>query len=293
MNKSASAKFRIHQYDRKEIAARVDTLAVEEPLSIRLITVQPSGQQIPQNISITMRTPGCDRDLAAGFLFTEGIIRGPHDIVAIRTEAEGCNQIEIELAPHVVIELAILDRHSYVSSSCGVCGKTSIAAISTLTGPPPQEISFRVEPEIIRQLPQRLRTAQEVFETTGGLHASALFDKLGRIVAVREDVGRHNALDKVIGAQLFERRLPLTESILLLSGRASFELIQKAAMAGIPFVAAVGAPSSLAVQLARVRRMTLIGFLRDERFNVYCGAERIRFPENLAPLEKLALEEDL
>jgi len=257
-----------------------DALAVEEPLEIRLVFCD--GASIKQkSISITMRTPGHDFELAVGFLFTEGILRSPDDVANVRHcgppagDLKLRNVVRVELRPHVPVDLGRLERHFYTSSSCGVCGKTSIAALEvastqclTLDGP-------IIAAEAVHALPDALRRAQDVFEHTGGLHASALFDTEGGLLGLREDVGRHNALDKLIGAELFAGRLPLSQRILLVSGRASFELVQKSLLAGIPIMAAVGAPSSLAVELAKRYGMTLLGFVRNRRFNIYCGAQRI------------------
>lgn len=248
-----------------------DVLAVEEPLEIRLGF--PDGTH--KAISITMRTPGDDGELAAGFLFTEGIISSPDQIEQIRHCGDGTNTIRVDLHDCFDLDLKRLDRNFYTTSSCGVCGKASIEALAT--GVKRTESDTKVTPDVIHSLPHRLREAQSVFDTTGGLHASALFEADGGLDIVREDVGRHNALDKVIGAKFLASETPLSNNILLVSGRASFELVQKALMAGIPILAAVGAPSSLAVELAREYGMTLIGFVRDDRFNIYCGKERV-FP---------------
>lgn len=246
-----------------------DVLAVEEPLEIRLGF--PDGTH--KAISITMRTPGDDGELAAGFLFTEGIISSPDQIEQIRHCGDGTNTIRVDLHDCFDLDLKRLDRNFYTTSSCGVCGKASIEALAT--GVKRTESDTKVTPDVIHSLPHRLREAQSVFDTTGGLHASALFEADGGLDIVREDVGRHNALDNVIGAKFLASKTPISNNILLVSGRASFELVQKALMAGIPILAAVGAPSSLAVELAREYGMTLIGFVRDDRFNIYCGMERV------------------
>jgi len=235
-----------------------DLLAVEEPLQIRV-----NGR----DLSITMRTPGHDRELAAGFLFTEGTIESREDVAAIEV---GENVVSLTLAVGVDIPVA---RNFYTSSSCGVCGKASIESLYAA--------GCRMLPrceaarEVIHGLPEKLRAAQAAFDHTGGLHGAGLFDLAGNLQMVREDVGRHNAVDKLAGAAFLDGRLPLAECILMLSGRASFELVQKAAMAGIPVVAAVGAPSSLAVETARRFGMTLAGFVRDGRFNIYSGVGRL------------------
>ncbi|HEX6280410.1 MAG TPA: formate dehydrogenase accessory sulfurtransferase FdhD, partial [Pyrinomonadaceae bacterium] len=263
-----------------ETAIVEDTLAVEEPLEIRLGF--PDGSH--KAVSITMRTPGEDGELAVGFLFTEGILKSPDEVKQIRhcglkigkqkgtldrAAALNSNTIRVDLAENVKLDLRKLERHFYTTSSCGVCGKSSIEALQT--GAEQIESGFTISAEIIHRLPDTLRSAQLTFDKTGGLHASALFNTDGTLDIVREDVGRHNALDKVIGAKFLAGELPLSDKILLVSGRASFELVQKALMAGIPILAAVGAPSSLAVELASEFGMTLIGFVRDGRFNIYCG----------------------
>lgn len=246
-----------------------DMLAVEEPLEIRL----KSGAERP--ISITMRTPGHDTELAAGFLFTEGIVKRQSDILSIGKSSLNADVVIVEIRAGHTPDLSRLERNFYTSSSCGVCGKASLDAVKSTSLFCPAENLFTLTPGLIHSLPGKLALQQEVFAKTGGLHASALFDTTGNLLLVREDVGRHNALDKVVGAALQEGRLPLNHSILLLSGRISFELVQKAAMAGIPFIAALGAPSSLAVELADEYNMTLIGFLREKRFTIYTGKDRI------------------
>lgn len=296
----------IHRTIRKITAGSLlekdDSLAVEEPLEIHL-EYGPVTARIKKSISVTMRTPGHDPELATGFLFTEGILP---DAAAIQTIHQGqpgaaspysptgfaaapaaaCNTIHIALHPGVPVDLDRLQRHFYTSSSCGVCGKTSIAALHTLR--PLGQPESPGQPELARQpaipdepvpaallysLPEKLRQRQSIFDSTGGLHAAALFDRSGQLLTLHEDIGRHNALDKLIGHQL--KQLPLSNNILLLSGRACFELIQKAAMAGIRIVAAIGPPSSLAAQLAEEQGMTLVGFLKEDRLNVYSGAHRI------------------
>ncbi len=261
-----------------------DVLAVEEPLEIRIGL--PDGKH--KAVSITMRTPGDDGELGAGFLFTEGIISSHDQIKQIRhcglkigsnkgtldrASALNSNAIRVDLNDVIDLDLKRLERNFYTTSSCGVCGKASIEALAT--GVKRTESDIKVTSDVVHSLPAKLREAQAVFETTGGLHASALFRANGELDIVREDVGRHNALDKVIGRKFMLGETPMSDKLLLVSGRASFELVQKALMAGIPILAAVGAPSSLAVELAREYGMTLIGFVRDERFNIYCGGERI------------------
>jgi FdhD protein len=248
-----------------------DELSVEEPLEIRV--AESSDGSPPMPIAVTMRTPGDDLDLAAGFLFTEGIIAGAGDIEGI--VRAGLNAAEARLRPGVALDAARLDRHSFVSSSCRACGKRSIAAVRVASRHPVIAGVPRLSPEVIHGLPRALRAGQSAFARTGGIHASGLFDVDGRLLALREDVGRHNALDKLIGSELLAGRIPLSCGIVLVSGRVSFELVQKAAIAGVPVLGAVGAPSSLAVDLARECGMTLLGFVRDARFNVYSDFDRI------------------
>jgi FdhD protein len=252
-----------------------DVLAVEEPLEIQL-DATTGDQSVRRTISVTMRTPGHDAELAVGFLFTEGIVRERSQIEHVGPCDPSGNVIRVRLASDADVDLARLERHFYTTSSCGVCGKTSIDALQTTSRYPLPPCEPVIDAELIHRLPRALRDAQEVFDRTGGLHASALFDTGGRLRSLREDVGRHNALDKVIGAELLAGRLPAHDRLLVVSGRASFELVQKAVMAGIPILVAVGAPSSLAVQLATCTGMTLVGFARDGRFNVYAGNERVR-----------------
>ena len=260
-----------------------DALAIEEPLEIRL-EYGPANNRKVQNVSVTMRTPGNDAELASGFLFTEGIVKNIEDIAAIEHCFIACaenkeNVIQLKLADGIVPNLRNTERNFYTTSSCGVCGKGSIAAIRTVSPFTNQmEDHLTISSELLYQLPGILQQRQEVFADTGGLHASALFSPNGELILVREDVGRHNALDKLIGAALNENWLPLNQHLLLLSGRASFELVQKAAMAGINIIASVGAPSSLAVELAEEFNITLAGFLRGRRFNIYTAAHRILLP---------------
>lgn len=260
-----------------ELQKTNDVLAVEEPLEIRLGFYE-NEKFTHKAISITMRTPDHDFELAAGFLFTEGILQSANQISGIKhcgkIGKEGFeNTVRVDVAKDVKIDFKRLERHFYTSSSCGVCGKTSIEALQT--GVKKIESNLKIKADLIHNLPEILQKSQTVFNETGGLHASALFDKNGNLEIVREDVGRHNALDKVIGAKFLQNEMPLSDKILLVSGRASFELVQKALMAGIPILAAVGSPSSLAVELAKEFGMTLIGFVRDNRFNIYTGEGRI------------------
>ena len=247
-----------------------DLLAAEEPLEIRL-----EGQPL----AVTMRTPGDDRELVAGFLLSEGVIDGPDDLVAVAhiddpLDPQG-NTVHVRLAMGVpAARRQRAQRDLFASSACGLCGKASLEHIQAALPPPPDSPPPPPTPEVILSLPARLRAAQEVFGQTGGLHAAALFSFDGQLEVLREDIGRHNAVDKVLGWRLLADRVPVSDAILLVSGRAGFEIVQKAAVAGVPVLAAIGAPSSLAAQLAHRARMTLIGFLRDGRYNVYLPTGR-------------------
>lgn len=256
---------------------RPDTLVAEEPLEIRL-----DGRPL----TITMRTPGDDFDLAAGFLVSEGVVHRTEEIVSIRycagatdDGANTYNVLDVALAPGVALPENSLQRNFYTTSSCGVCGKASLDAVRTVASWPVRDDPAVLEPQLLTALPDRLRAAQRVFDRTGGLHASGLFGLDGALRCVREDVGRHNAVDKVVGWALRSGQLPLSGSVLVVSGRASFELVQKAVMAGIPMLAAVSAPSSLAVDLAAESGLTLVGFLRGSSMNVYAGAHRLGLAE--------------
>lgn len=257
-----------------------DLLAVEEPLEIRLDFLA-GDERKQKSLSITMRTPGHDAELALGFLFSEGLIRSHAQIEKIGhcgpdlPHLGHSNVMKVGLADSVTLDWVKLERHFYTSSSCGVCGKSSIEALHSQSVFPSSPEGFQFSAELLGGLPEKLREAQDIFNSTGGLHASALFDSEGKLQILREDVGRHNALDKVLGHALIHDLLPLEKSILLVSGRLSFELVQKAAMAKIPVLAAIGAPSSLAVELAESEGMTLIGFLRNDRYNIYAGADRV------------------
>ena len=257
----------VKKVDENNVHSVLEALAIEDPLFFILTWSSPTGKMSRQ-ISVTMRTPGNDDELAVGYLFNEGIIVDPvssiQSIEHIRTDS---NKIEVVLKENILPNLKGADRRSFVSSSCGVCGKTEIDYIESpfnAAGKP-----MTISKDILLGLQDTLREKQSVFEETGGIHAAALFTSNGNLILVREDVGRHNALDKVIGNALLSGLCPLEQTILLLSGRASYELIQKASMAGIRIIASVGAPSSLAVSLAREMKITLIGFLRDRRFNIY------------------------
>jgi FdhD protein len=253
--------------------SRPDTLTVEEPLEIRV-----QGRAL----SVTMRTPGDDFDLTVGFLTTEGLISGAQDVATLMHCQDAgedgrptYNVVDVVLAAGVPIPDVSVERNFYTTSSCGVCGKASIDAVRTISPYDVKTALPQVDPQVLGRLPDTLRENQKVFERTGGLHAAALFTPSGELLAVREDVGRHNAVDKLIGWAAREGRLPLDETIQMLSGRASFELTQKAAMAGIPVLAAVSAPSHLAVQLAEECGLTLVGFLRPPRMTVYARADRL------------------
>jgi len=257
-----------------------DHVAVEEPLEIRLGFSTPEGRAT-RSISITMRTPGHDDELAAGFLYTESIVQQAGDIASIdacgppAADTGNHNVIRVELSPEVNVDLGRLQRHFYTTSSCGVCGKASLDALRAV-GAEAMDADGPVFAEnVLTKVPGRLRVAQDTFDKTGGLHAAAVFDTDGNLITAMEDIGRHNAVDKVVGFLLRNGKLPGSDYGLVVSGRASFELMQKAAIAGIPLLAAVSAPSSLAVQVAREFNMTLIGFLRGNTFNIYSGAERI------------------
>jgi FdhD protein len=268
------ATARVYRVSGSGSTLQPDLLAVEEPLEVRL-SHDVDGRRVHVPVSITMRTPGHDDELAIGFLFTEGIITAREQVMGVRACGVG-NVVRVDLRPEVATDLTRLERHFYTASSCGVCGKASLEAVRVCSTHRPSEGWPVVEAAVINRLPETLRTEQAVFDRTGGLHAAALFDIHGSLLCLREDVGRHNALDKLIGVQFLSGGTPLSESVLLVSGRASFELVQKAAIAGIPILAAVGAPSSLAVDLACECGLTLLGFVRADRFNIYAGADRIR-----------------
>ncbi len=256
---------------------RPDSVAVEEPLEIRLVFEQ-DGEVVDRSISITMRTPGNDLELALGFLFTESIIQSRDQIksAAPATSRPECNVVRIQLERDTHFDPEHLQRNFYTTSSCGVCAKSSLEALRVSGVERLAPDGLHVSPAIIRSLPNRLRRDQSVFSSTGGLHAAGRFDLEGNLLAVREDVGRHNAVDKLIGERLRAGRLPLTEEILMVSGRTSFEIVQKTLRAGTPILAAVSAPSSLAIQLAEEFGLTLLGFVRGNRFNIYSGQQRIR-----------------
>jgi FdhD protein len=275
MDISSITYHKITRISGEEAAEFDDRLAVEEPLEIQ-ISYQSQDREERKNVSVTMRTPGNDPELAAGFLFTEGIIHSKKHIERITHPILDENRIMVTCSADYQPQLASLERNFYTTSSCGICGKASIDAIKTRSLYADIEDKLVLQKQILYKLTEQITDHQSVFETTGGLHASALFDYNGQFLSLREDVGRHNALDKLIGAALLNDQLPLDKNMLLLSGRASFELIQKAAMAGIRIVAAIGAPSSLAVRLAEESGITLCGFLKKDKFNIYTGQHRIQ-----------------
>jgi FdhD protein len=270
MAETGLKKVEITKFANASFTTAADLVSIEEPLEIRLGWSSVEGLR---QIAVTMRTPGDERELAAGFLFTEGIVSAPSDIEQI--EVQKCNVVNVFLRKGIEVDSASLERHSFVASSCGVCGKKSIAAVRVKRRYDCVHDVPQIAPELVRELPDLLRKHQTHFDRSGGIHASGLFDSTGKLIELREDVGRHNALDKVLGAALLAGKLPLTQHILVVSGRASFELVQKSTHAGLPIMIAVGAPSSLAVQLASECDMTLIGFARDDRFNVYSGLHRV------------------
>jgi FdhD protein len=260
---------RIVRWQEGRSTTAIDHLATEEPLEIRVDS---------RSVSVTMRTPGHDVELAVGFLVTEGIVRRRAEVRDIRTSPRNRagNVVDVLLAPEVQVDFARLTRHFFASSSCGLCGK---ASIDTVRGQFPRVTArFTVTPETLLALPNQMCAAQTTFATTGGLHAAALFTATGELLFLHEDIGRHNAVDKVLGRAFLDRLTPLSNHLLLVSGRTSFELVQKALAAGVALVAAVSAPSSLAVEFARANGQTLVGFLRDGRFNLYAGAKRVQLP---------------
>ena len=274
--RTSKTKTRVRVVEDGGMRVRPDVLATEEPMEIRLL-----AGATRQTVAVTMRTPGADFELAAGFLYGEGIVTSPDDILKIsycvdpEIDAEQqYNIVNVELRDGRDFDLRPLERHFYTTSACGVCGKASLEQLE-LRGCPVISPGPEVSAETIYSLPETLREAQGLFDATGGLHAAALFDGDGELLALREDVGRHNATDKLVGWALLEGRLPLSEHVVLVSGRSSFEIMQKCLTAGVPIVCAISAPSSLAVDVAREYGMTLLGFLRGGRFNVYAGADRI------------------
>jgi len=257
-----------------KVRSRLDQLATEEPLEIRLVSPQ-------KTVAVTMRTPGADFELAAGFLYSEGVVSSREDIdrisYCVDADVDGeqrYNIVNVALREGLSVDLQPLERHFFTTSACGVCGRASLEALRSREYPVIPN-GPEVSAAVIYSLPDQLRSAQRVFSTTGGLHAAGLFDAQGTLLSVREDVGRHNALDKLVGSAILSDELPLNNRIVMVSGRSSFEILQKCLAAGVPIVCAVSAPSSLAVTLAREFGITLIGFLRGERFNIYAGKERL------------------
>jgi FdhD protein len=272
MEQAHAGEVIVTRYSAGSLSQQPDELAVEEPLEIRVRGAA---------ISITMRTPGHDAELAAGFLLSEGLIHRTSDVLRIEPcdRNDAGNLLNVVLAPEVSVDFAKLTRHVFASSSCGLCGKATIDAIRASF--PRVESNVTIDAATIAQMPQTMRQTQETFERTGGLHAAAIFDADGKLLVLREDVGRHNAVDKVLGWALLNEKLPLDRHVLLVSGRSSFEIMQKSLSAALPIVAAVSAPSSLAVEFANDSGQTLIGFLRAERMNVYTHVQRIKFPMEL------------
>jgi len=276
----SSLPFTVNKIDGDSAKSFDDQVAVEEPLEIRLGYTTPQGRTA-SSVSITMRTPGFDAELAVGFLYSESIVQSAGDIASVEhcgppaPDSGNHNIVRVDLASHVTVDLGRLQRHFYTTSSCGVCGKSSLDALR-VTGAEPLDTSRgRFRKNTIIGMPAELRARQATFDQTGGLHAAAAFDSQGEIVVVHEDVGRHNAVDKVVGTLLTRELLPASDLGLIVSGRASFELMQKTLVAGIPLLAAVSAPSSLAVQLANEFNVSLVGFLRGDSYNVYSAGERI------------------
>ncbi len=260
----------VSEWESGKVRRFQDYLVGEEPLEIRV-------GEFP--LSVTMRTPGHDLELAAGFLFTEGLIQSREQIASLEYAAsskaqENGNVVRVELQAGKSLDLERTQRNFFAGSSCGICGKASIDSVR-VRGITPPNPELRIDPEVLCRLPDTLREAQAIFGRTGGLHAAGLFDTQGNLLAQREDVGRHNAVDKIVGWALLEGKIPLSDCVLMVSGRGGFEIIQKAIVAGVPVVASVSAPSSLAVRLAREMRLTLVGFLRGKRFVVYAGEERL------------------
>lgn len=285
MTRLNKSKRRIWTVDDGQVRRKSDDVATEEPLEIQL-----QAGEAQQTVAITMRTPGNDYELAAGFLYNEGVIRDKADIIHMIYCVDGqqtlqeYNLLRVNLATAKLPDLPHLDRHFFTNSACGVCGKTMLDDLQKRTLPPLAP-DLQVTPQILATLPDTLRQSQKLFDSTGGLHAAALFDSTGELIIVREDVGRHNALDKLIGWGVLNKALPFSDKIILVSGRASYELLQKCRVAGAAILCAVSAPSSLAVELAEGFGMTLIGFLRGARFNVYTGFERIAIAQPVPPGE--------
>ncbi|MBE9053266.1 formate dehydrogenase accessory sulfurtransferase FdhD [Nostocales cyanobacterium LEGE 11386] len=270
----SKTKAQVWVFENGKKRLRQDHLTTEEPLEIRLVFPQ-------RTVAVTMRTPGADFELAAGFLYSEGVISCRQDIQRISycvdesiDGEQRYNIVNVELRSGLIADLQPLERHFYTTSACGVCGKASLEALRLRDYPLISSVA-NTTPEIIYSLPDKLRAAQGIFAATGSLHAAAIFDTQGQLLNLREDIGRHNALDKLIGTALLSNELPLNNHIVMVSGRSSFEILQKSTVAGVPIVCSVSAPSSLAVSVAQEFGITLIGFLRGERFNVYSGLERL------------------
>ncbi len=278
MSRRRAARVRVGRMRGGWFTIRGDSVAVEEPMEVRL-EVPADGATREHPVSVTMRTPGDDFELAAGFLFTEGVVTDPRALADVRycrdVDPQEYNVVTASLRDPGAFDATSLTRNFYVTSSCGVCGKASLESVEVMGCQAVPDGTLGIHESELRALPGRLRSAQQVFDRTGGIHAAGLFDAAGAINLVREDVGRHNAVDKVVGALVLSGRLPGSESGLVVSGRSSFEILQKAAMAGFPMVVAVGAPSSLAVTFARRFNMTLVGFAKHDGYNVYSGRERI------------------
>ena len=279
MTHHSTATLKVQGVRGGQVTIRDDLVPTEEPMEVRVVCVD-QGESRSYSVSVTMRTPGDDFELAAGFLLTEGIIDGRDAIYDINycTDPEleqEYNIVNVQLGPGVYFGPELLTRNFYSTSSCGVCGKASLEALRLRTRPAKAQQGPKVATGVICMLPDRLKEAQPLFQRTGGVHSSGLFDGEGNLVTLREDVGRHNAMDKLIGHHLLKGSLPLTDYIVMVSGRTSWELMQKALVAGIPMVVAVGAPSSLAVDVAQEFGMSLVGFTRKDSFNIYAGPERV------------------
>ncbi len=276
--KKGLARVRISRLADRRLVDRKDVVTVEEPLEIR-VEFTRNGARETSAVSVTMRTPGDDFELAAGFLYGEGLLRRREDVAEISycqaDEPQAYNIVVVKLRPAAPFDPASLSRNFYMSSSCGVCGKASLEAVEVRGCERIPDEGLSLDRVILSGLPEKLRAEQGLFDRTGGIHAAGRFDETGELISVREDVGRHNAVDKIVGEAFLAGELPLGRTILGISGRSSFEIMQKALAAGIPLVVAVGAPSSLAVDLARRFNMSLLGFTRADGFNVYAGAERI------------------
>lgn len=285
-------EFEIHPLKREKIMVynhdvfelKEDDIAIEEPLEIK---IKPSdSEDLPVSITVTMRTPGNDFELVAGFLFSESLIKNIEDIENFEYEKDGFgkenkNVAIAEIKNVDVTNLNKIRRNVFTTSSCGICSSVSIDQIYKRLERLPKG-DFKINKDLILELPNALNSYQSLFAKTGGVHASALFDKNGNLICVMEDVGRHNAMDKLVGKMLIERKIPLDDCIVLFSGRASFELVQKSILAGIPFIVSIGAPSSLAIELAQIFNLTLIGFLRKEKFNIYSGFHRLEEIDKMA-----------